>query len=700
MNNRRHVLNARKICMAPPEQISELKGPFDLVFEDGQVISTNARETIYSYWLWGFHRMIPDLPLLPAHHVKNYIKPGGLLRHNSHVGICSDLENFAVRFLTEKQAMTLDMADKLAELCCRMANDLYNDMSVRTSRWVATSDHDLTMELMLNPELMSIIESAQMTESGIGQMQRKVREWLEKSPAIADNPNVQAIRAGVVRALQVVQLYAPIGIFPDADSQSFLNCPITRGYGQGIRSLAELMVESCSAKVALLNTTKPLQTAEYANRRQQMVTMSLKRVHWGDCGSTAHLNVVVTRKQVDENENVVSPDVLEAYEGAYFLDEEIGRYRPLRCADTHLYDKMIKVRSVVAGCNHPDPAGVCTTCVGSAVELLPKYSNLGHASCVSLNGVINQLIMSTKHYFGSIITESIRLNELTAKYLKLDNQSSIFTFKPKSPMGDEAVLYFNKADAVGLPMFYTSREITAQQFQPAQVGSFVHATLAHIQDEDVVTVPLEIGASSRKAEFSVEFMEHIRKVGYTSIDSSNAYSVDLSQWDQRKPIFTLPSKNYDMADHQAKLSKMLESSALHAERRFKTVDPGGLLQDFIRTAGTRLKVNFSVASVMVYSHMAVSVEKNNYDLPKGSGGQVGVLKQVIRARSLAAYLAFENQADAIASPRSYLSEKRHDHPMDVFFYPEMCNPVNEHMLAGDTVWEQPRTQYSGYGEIL
>jgi hypothetical protein len=55
---------------------------------------------------------------------------------------------------------------------------------------------------------------------------------------------------------------------------------------------------------------------------------------------------------------------------------------------------------------------------------------------------------------------------------------------------------------------------------------------------------------------------------------------------------------------------------------------------------------------------------------------------------------------AIASPRSYLSEKRHDHPMDVFFYPEMCNPVNEHMLAGDTVWEQPRTQYSGYGEIL
>lgn len=64
---------ARKMVGFSVQQLTAmLKGRFILVFDDGEMLTT-ARETIYSSIFWVFHKENPEMPMLKAHHIRNFL---------------------------------------------------------------------------------------------------------------------------------------------------------------------------------------------------------------------------------------------------------------------------------------------------------------------------------------------------------------------------------------------------------------------------------------------------------------------------------------------------------------------------------------------------------------------------------------------------------------------------------------------------
>src|SRR5574344_1407221 len=67
--------SARAMLSNTTEQLIEkLSGSFILVFDNGEELITNYKETIYSSFLWDFHRKYTYLPMLPEFHVSKLFK--------------------------------------------------------------------------------------------------------------------------------------------------------------------------------------------------------------------------------------------------------------------------------------------------------------------------------------------------------------------------------------------------------------------------------------------------------------------------------------------------------------------------------------------------------------------------------------------------------------------------------------------------
>lgn len=88
----------------------------------------------------------------------------------------------------------------------------------------------------------------------------------------------------------------------------------------------------------------------------------------------------------------------------------------------------------------------------------------------------------------------------------------------------------------------------------------------------------------------------------------------------------------------------------------------------------RLSVNLASIEVILYSSMVVSAVENNYDLPKAKDTKgIGVMKMLMKNRSLSAQLGFQDHHTTLIDPQSFLQKRRPDHLLDGVFLPELFN---------------------------
>ena len=55
------------------ELVNLLTGRFNIVFDDGEVVETNAAETIYSSYIWDILRQYPETPVIAKHHMRYHL---------------------------------------------------------------------------------------------------------------------------------------------------------------------------------------------------------------------------------------------------------------------------------------------------------------------------------------------------------------------------------------------------------------------------------------------------------------------------------------------------------------------------------------------------------------------------------------------------------------------------------------------------
>lgn len=643
-----------------------LEGDFIVVFDDGEVV-THHKETLYSSYAWDYLRAYPETPMLVRHHIAGILK-GKRLGAKSHLDLLNSILWSVYDAYRNQSPDRRALIDKLSHMSYQITNAMYNDLSYRLEAYVTSLDILDFTAFTTHPDVREAYRTMEPTEEGIAKVNSVIKELIYDRPDLEDNALTKTLRSGLARANQALQCLGPRGFLTDIDSNLFLT-PVRRGFVQGIRNMYESMVESRTAATSLIYSTEPLQQSEYFSRRQQLICQNVRNLHLTDCGSTDYL-IWPVRDARYEGVHLVAECDLKTIYGKYYMDDD-HILKIVKPTDTHLIGKSIRMRSVVGGCHHPDPYGVCEICFGQTSESIPANTNLGHACCVSMTSDLGQLILSTKHFIGSSVIEGIVLRGVEKRWLAADINGN--DYRLNEVLKNKHVKMLVAANrATGLTDLTMTENLGNLSItRISEMESFI-LIVNDGKREDII--PLTVGVQGRLPSLSHAMLAHIKRTGWSVVkgrDKEGLYAFDMSGWDFSQPILTLPMRHYSMSNHQSQIAALLESTVSELESRSTTMHPGSMLIDFHDLVNRRLSINLATLEIILYSSMIVSAKDNDYSLPKPwTASGVGVMRKIFQARSLSATMGFQNHVNTFISPASYVHTNRPDHIMDGVILPQ------------------------------
>ena len=666
MSHKGKRYSARKMLEVSTAELHELlSGNFTLVFDDGEM-EVSARSTIFSSYVWDLHRLYPNTPMLKKHHCA-YITDKSIFGNNTHINLISNV----IWSVYDAYRAVVGGPDTniLSKKVYELSNHIYNDMILRTEDYVVSLDITDFIEIMEYPAVKNVLDNVSETQDYIERSYKVLKEALRSTPELENNNLSKAVRAGLVREGQALQCLGPRGFTTDIDSH-FFKYPITRGFAKGMVTFYDLITESRSSAKSLFSNKSLLSIAEYFARRLQILCQVVQTLHDGDCGSQKYLRVKVRPREVDNHGKQLRPSDLDVFEGKYFLHEETNTLRPISKDDTYLYGKIIKVRSIIAGCNHPNPNGVCSVCFGQMSLNVPKKTNLGHLCSATMTQQSNQNILSTKHYLdGAALTEPIRIPLEYKNFLGVTETGNAYTFK-ESLKGRETYLIFAPHSVAGLVDVYNVESFEdLALFHVSDIFAFGLRSLGK-NDEDLIEENVIVGVDRRRASFTIPFLKHVKKVGWTFDDKGN-YVISLDGWDFARPAMKLPSRQYNMSDHAKAISNAIESSQERLRAKDELHSPEDELIEFSDLVNSKLHVNIALLEVILLGSLVQSTAENNFFVPKaGTKRQLSVASDTVANRSLSGMIAYDAMAQKLVNPASLIHDGRPQLPMDVFIKPQ------------------------------
>lgn len=620
---------------------------FIMVFDDGVELITTIKECLFSSYFWDFHRRFNNLPLLKTHHVKSVLKHNTLSVKNIgniFTNIYSDL--IVYYDLTKKEK------DDAARMIFEINNDIYNSLIVRAEAFVVGLDITDFIEVAENDVIKTAMIDVEKTYNSVVNTYKLIENTIYNDKSLINNPIVKSAKARTINSNQLMQCIGPRGRLTDIDSMIF-DIPITRSYLQGIVGAYDSFIESRSAAKSLFFAEDPLKDAEYFSRKLQLLTLIVENIHYGDCGSQNYLLWPVRGKDL--------PNIV----GIYYLDEESGKVISIKETDTHLIGKTIKMRSVVAGCNHPDPHGICSVCFGTMSENIPINSNIGHNSSATMNQQITQNTMSNKHVDVNASGDNLNISAEVKAYISvLDNAYYLNDVCKTLYINSQCVIGINDIELVN-----DVRDLNSSRISNIDViGIGVNSDNRLLKEKEILAIHVE--HNNRRAMFTTDFLIYIKQNGWIA-DTKNNFIFDLSKWDYTKPVLLLPNKQYDMSAHGNNISKIIEARVEQITERENPESPASTLIELFDLVNSKLEVNLSLLNVIVYASMIVSYKDKDFRLPKPwTNKQLGVASITIPNRSLGAAYAYEDLAALMVKPSSFMLRNRQDSPMDAFINPE------------------------------
>lgn len=658
------VYSARKIAALKPNELKDkLKGEFDLQFDDG-VMRVNAKSTLISLYVWEFHRRFPLTPMLKEHHCAS-LTQGSEYGSNTHIKLLNTVM-WATRdaYIGKSDAPSQML---LAHMVYEISNQIYNDLVLMTEEHVVSLDITDFTEVINNKKIKEVLSEESADKDYIDRSYSAIELGLKKDPSLANNNLARALKAGLIKQGQLLQCLGPRGSITDLDNHYF-PVPITRGFTQGMRSFYNLLVESRSSSKSLGATKSQIKDAEYFARRLQILVQEVQTLHKGDCGSNHYLHWKVRDEDKDEDGHVHRNCDLDMLEGKYYLDEQTNQLKVLRRSDKHLIGKTIKLRSIVAGCNHPDPNGICETCLGELSLSIPPGTNLGHMCAAHMTEKMNQTIISTKHYImGRAQIGAIKVRNEYRDYLSVNKAGTGYLFN-KRLADAEAYMVVVPAMTPGLVDLATVDSV--EELSTSLTSSITEIGIrAVLPKGKELRQALVVNVDRRKASFTYNMLRHIKQVGWT-LDENKNYLIPLKGWDYSKTVMTLPDRQYDMSDHAKAVASKLELnlSTVNSDD-VKPVEEH--LVEVCDLVNSKVHVNIAALEVIVLGSLIRSRPLKNYFIPKGhTTKELGAAKDTVAHRSLSGAMAYDDAAARLIHPQSLFSDHRPQLPMDVFIKPD------------------------------
>lgn len=650
-----------------PDEILEIE------FDDG-ILKTNTRRTIVSWFCWELHRQFPLTPLYMRHHIGN----GFFTAQHTLVAMSNIIRDLHYAYfdphLSDHQETAYDR-EAAWKTIARVENEIYNHLSINLEEWQTSTNAFHLLELFNNPRMKEIREAIKPNQLSITRAYERSTEVLMKDPNLLHNPIIRGLRSKQIKLHQMLQILVCRGYLTDID-QIIFRKPITVGFFEGLTSMHDIMIESCSAKKALISTKKPLRIVEYFNRKMQLSTVVVHTLLWKDCKSERYASIHV------------DPGMFRSLEGKFYLTEK-GRLSPITESDRHLIGKTILIRSAMF-CNHRGEGAVCRVCFGENAWSVPNKTNLGHVSSTEMCHEGSQLVLSTKHYDGSSVVDEIIISDHDAQYIcvampDLNNQeedntdSSAIKFNARLAKMNPLLILESRArppvdNASGLPSITKHTQIDHLSIHRITSFREVQIQVTNLRDEEY-TAHVSVSQGARLGALSKPMLRYIQENGYTVMPDGR-FSVDLKDWDFDEVVFALPMRHSNMLDYMSEIEHFIRSPSKKDDQRVSTVrklksytDPVEALVDFHDLVSSKLSVNICHLEVILLSLMRPADDPDDYCLPaidrESTFEEHG---RLMAMRSAGGLLAYERQPDVIDDVDSYLIKIRPPHVLDPFIH--------------------------------
>lgn len=640
-------MKARDILTMSRDEVWALPdGPMTLIFDDGELETTNRR-TIYCSYVWDIHRNYPKTPLLKKHHM-------GMERISARVHLNLLGTSYESCFRTYRDDDGFDR-ENVWKLIYVIVNDIYNDFIQKVDAYVSTLNVLGFLEALEDPAIKEANDTVQPTQKSIDKTYDTIKTALMESDSLKHNGIAKDMRSLMIDPKQVCQCLGPRGYVTEIDSTIF-PIPITVGYAKGMRSLYESMIESRSASKSLMFQKDPLAKCEYFNRKLQLVAQSVRYLAEGDCGSQHYMPWKVESGEIDQ------------MEGLHY--EKDGKLATIKEGDRHLVGEVLNLRTPF-GCIHPHRQTVCETCYGETAYSIPHGTIPGQVAAISIGEKVSQLVLSTKHVDGSSKVDDINLGDFYSQYLVSGAEDNTLRLS-RDLEGLPIRIVISSSDASDLPSIQNITDF--EDLNPARISSmrdvqFIIGSKEGEMHEQVV--PTSMG--SRHGSLTPKALLYIKDKGY-ELDSKGDYVIDLSGWDVGDALFELPLKHVNMLEFQAEVETMILSGGGRSGRTSSGVrnlmsyngeDPAEAIKELLHLINSRLSLNISHVMIMAYSVSAVDPANNDYRLPRGGEDfKFDRISEITLGRSLGGFMAYQEQSKAFTTPESYTIKDRPTHPMD------------------------------------
>lgn len=634
------------------------------------ILTTTIRLTIFSAMMWRLYVEYPKTPAKIEHHIRNdrYTNKTHMTLLNRVLWDCYDAYQGEVDI------------EYLSLLAYQSYNAWYN-RCVSTPRIeveVSTISIEDLVDVVEEPGIAAAIDQIdEMNGSplALSGAERVAERVLKDRDSLIGNPVKAMINSKPGSLAQIKQCLIARGPVTDLDSRYFPES-IPSSFLSGMNSLIESMQESCTTKKALAFKEKPIEDAEYFNRRLQLLAAVVEGVEYicqhtanqthqllpGDCGTTHTLRWLVGKKD------------LKAIQGKYYYTED-GQLAVVHETDTFLIGKVIRMRAVSL-CRHEKAQSCCAVCYGEIATSLPRGTNLGQVAAVNYGEGVTQSMLAIKHVDVASGGNTIEMSPYEQAFLEVIPDTRQVRFKASLK---KKLISLSISPEAAQNLTELQLEDDIDRIPVSRITEVTDFFLtSKTKSGDIVTDQMRVDFGGKSSHFSHAFLHYIKDQGYTLSDSGR-YLIDLSKFDLAQPVLDVPHKDENILDYLNSIIQFISSSAESVKRaqadgstkmlRFcKTMEEA--LMAMFELSSVKLNVNIVHLEVIIYACMVRSLEQQDYRLPQaGNALQFGQLANLIGSRSLSAALAFEKNSALLLDPATYVNHFRIDHPLDDLVVP-------------------------------
>jgi len=632
----------------------------------GQVTISDTQSMILTWEGLIIHRKYNDFKYSISEVISIY-------RRNQRNQVCED--NMLAHPLNTFMPIVMhDMKDPVETDYIKMMIHIWqaktnNVLTAMTERYGISVTSDDLIEIMEDPGIIDIKERVLSREITIDEGEHEFNYYMANSETLDNAKLALLCRTGGTSYNQAYQSVIVRGAVFDINNSIFPN-PVMTSYAENITNLADSLAEKNSASKALVSSGPSLQKAEWFHRKNQLYAAVVAGVdHFVDCNPDLPVRIKIR-----------STEFLRACLGKYMVDEKSGELTLITPAiiKSIKIDSTIFIRSIPF-CSVENTAMPCGCCVGQLKSAFPFNTmmmmdgNIGIYSATAMCKPIGQNMLSIKHFLRNTVATpfAVRLQDQDAIST---NGDDIFLLKELCMEGTKLVISSSVVkELTDIRSLDNLDDVTVEK-----LSYFEEASLEYLVEDIMIggktTYSRSVSTSipSRAARMSKDLLEFIFSNGW-EVKDKKFIAIDLSQWNESQPLFTLPYTHEDMDIYRREVEAFMSHSKRNAQWKEQEVTPerfGEVLVEMWEMLNHKFKgINILHCEILLYAVMAKNPNNGYYGLANGNKPRYFVsFQNALWNRGFGTLMIYDHQQNILDNFSSFLVKGRSPSPFEAYWH--------------------------------